>query len=97
MHKREEVLRILSEHLPELKQQYPIKSLALFGSVARGDQTENSDVDILVDFDGGIGYFGVGRLERKLEELTGCKVDLVPSTSIKRQFRERILSEAIYA
>jgi uncharacterized protein len=98
MPKREEVIRILSQHLPELKQKYPIQSLALFGSVARNEATENSDLDLLVEFNGAIGYFGLGRLEDELCELMGCKVDLVTATGLKkRQFRERILSEAIYA
>ncbi|MDK9698760.1 MAG: nucleotidyltransferase family protein [bacterium] len=96
MPNRVEVLRILSERLPELKRQFPIKSLALFGSVARGDETENSDVDILVEFTEPIGFFRLGDLEDQLSELTGSKIDLVTTTGVKRQFRARILSEAIY-
>ena len=57
--KREEVVEILRKQKADLSQQYGVKSLALFGSVARGQATSSSDVDLLVEFDRPVGYFGL--------------------------------------
>ena len=55
--KRDEVLRILREHRGELRRGFGVKSVALFGSLARDEATDTSDIDILVDFDGPVGLF----------------------------------------
>ena len=57
--KRDEVLKILADHRDELRQQFGVKSLALFGSVARDEATETSDVDLLVEFERPVGLFGL--------------------------------------
>ena len=54
---RDSVLKILAEHRDELHQRFGVKSLALFGSVARGEATETSDVDLLVEFEHPVGLF----------------------------------------
>jgi predicted nucleotidyltransferase len=54
---RDNVLKILAEHRDELHQRFDVKSLALFGSVARGEATETSDVDLLVEFERPVGLF----------------------------------------
>ena len=93
------VLEILAEHKEELNE-FGVKSLALFGSAARGEQTPQSDVDLLVEFDpraGTIGLLAFVRLQHRLEELLGMRVDLVTRKALKRQLRDRILKEAIYA
>jgi hypothetical protein len=60
-----------------LKEKYSIKSLAIFGSYVRGDQTEKSDVDLLVEFEGTPGGFAFIYLANNLEQLLGAKVDLL--------------------
>jgi hypothetical protein len=66
----------------------------VFGSVLRGDDHENSDVDILIDALPGATLFDLGGLQVELEELLGVKVDLVTPMELPRQFRERVLAEA---
>ena len=94
--KRDEVLRILREHREELRHEYGVKSLALFGSVARGDAREASDIDILVEFDGRVSLFDVIGLQLHLQELLGVsKVDVVMRDAISPAIKDDILSEAI--
>ncbi len=94
--RRDDILRILAEHRDELNK-LGVGSIALFGSVARGEARPDSDVDLLVDFDQPVGLFELVDLKNYLEELLGCSVDLVTRDSLKRQLRERILKEAIPA
>jgi uncharacterized protein len=93
---QEVVLDILKKHRQELET-YGVKSIALFGSTARGDAQLDSDVDILVEFEGAIGLLRFLKLQHRLEELLGKRVDLVTQAALKRQFRDRILKEVIYA
>ena len=88
-----EVAKRLADHRGELRE-FPIAALSLFGSVERGEATEQSDVDLLVEFSGPIGLFGFVRLQRVLAGILGRKVDLVPADGVKRQLRDRILGEA---
>jgi predicted nucleotidyltransferase len=92
----EEVKRRLSERRAELTQ-LGIRSLDIFGSVARGDATSSSDVDLLVEFDRPIGLFHFFRVQRRLEEIVGCRVDLVMREAVRPQLRDRIFREAIRA
>jgi len=94
--KREAVVQILSAHENELRSQFGVKSLALFGSVARGDATEASDVDMLVEFNRPTGYFGLMVLQEHLEGLLGCNVDLGTPRSLKPRLRDRVLQECIH-
>jgi len=93
---RDEVLRRLAEGRAELAQ-LGVRSLDLFGSVARGEAGSGSDVDLLVEFDRAIGLFHFFRVQQRLEEMLGCRVDLVMRDAVKRQLRERIFSEAVRA
>jgi len=78
---------------------YRVRSLAVFGSVARGEMREGSDVDILVEFESGacIGLFEFVRLQRHLAELLGAPVDLVTPAALRHELRESILREAVHA
>jgi predicted nucleotidyltransferase/DNA-binding XRE family transcriptional regulator len=67
----------------------------VFGSVARGDDGPDSDVDLLVDLDDGVGLVGLAGLQRELVELLGVDVDVVPSASLKARSRPTVLAEAI--
>ena len=92
---RDEVIRILSEHMPELREKYRVKYLALFGSVARNEATEESDIDLTVEFDSTVSLLGYVRTKRFLEELFGNPVDLVFRTTMKQRIRERVQFEEI--
>jgi uncharacterized protein len=93
---REEALRRLAEHRSELER-LGVRSLDLFGSLARGDARPDSDVDLLVEFRQPVGLFHFFRVQRELEAILGRRVDLVMKDAIKRQLRTRILAEAVSA
>jgi len=93
--KRNEVLRILTEHKEDLVTRYPIASLFIFGSVARDEAQAASDVDVLVEFSQPVGLFQFIDLKQRLELLLGCKVDLGTPRSIKPLIKADVLQEAI--
>lgn len=70
-------------------------NVRVFGSVARGEENESSDVDLLVDLDAGVGLVAFVGLERELGELLGVSVDVVPADSLKPKVRAEALAEAI--
>ncbi len=74
-----------------------VKSLALFGSVARDEATAESDVDFLVEFDRPIGLFDFSRVRLYLEDILGCSVDMGTPDSLKEYLRDRVLGEKINA
>jgi predicted nucleotidyltransferase len=92
---REDVRQILREYRTELMQKYGVRSLSLFGSVARDEASPASDVDLLVEFDRPVGYFGLFALQDYLESLLGCNVDLGTPGSLKPRIRERVLGECV--
>ncbi|MFZ4434669.1 MAG: helix-turn-helix domain-containing protein [Microthrixaceae bacterium] len=71
------------------------RNVRVFGSVARGDDTATSDVDLLVDLDEGVGLLDLIGLERELADLLGVDVDVVPAQSLKPAIREQVLREAV--
>ena len=96
--RRDDALRILAENRAELKR-FSVESLAGFGSVARDEATETSDVDVLVEFerDRPVGLFAFIRLMHFLREILGCRVDLTTAEGLRPEMREEILREAIRA
>ncbi len=94
--KQDVVLRILKQKNAELSRQFGVKSLLLFGSVARDEATSASDVDLLVEFSRPVGYFGLFALQDYLEELLGCSVDLGTPNSLKPSIRDHVMGEAIH-
>lgn len=94
--KQEVVLRILKQKNAELTQKFGVKSLLLFGSLARNEATSSSDVDLLVEFNRPVGYFGLFALQDYLEKILGCSVDLGTPESLKPYMKERILGEIIH-
>ena len=76
---------------------FGVARLSLFGSFARDEGREDSDVDLLVEFSRPIGLFEFVRLQRQLAELIGHPVDLVTPAALKPQLRDRILHEAVLA
>jgi predicted nucleotidyltransferase len=94
--KRAQVLQILRDNEVALRGEYFVRSLALFGSVARDGARSGSDVDLLVDFDRPVGYFHVFKTEDFLEKCLGtAKVDLVSRRTVIPELRDRIYREAI--
>jgi len=93
--RRAKALQILAEHQPELRERFCVKSLRLFGSVARDEASEQSDVDVLVDFDNTPSLFGFLRLQTYLQELLGAKVDLITETGLKARARPHVERDAI--
>jgi predicted nucleotidyltransferase len=91
----QEITTILRQHLPELREQYKLKSLALFGSYVRAEQRRRSDLDVLVEFEEAPTLLQLSALQRQLSDLVGVKVDLVLKRTLKPGIGEVILSEAI--
>ena len=94
--KRDEILKILRAHRDELRKQFGVKSLAVFGSVARGEAGPDSDVDILVEFEGRATFDRYMGLKFFLEDLLGRRVDLVTRKALKPRLRPYVEQEAIY-
>ncbi len=80
---REEAIRILHKALPGLKERFGVRDLAIFGSVARNQAGPESDVDVLVTFEGRARFRAFMGLQFELEDLLGLKVDLVTSKALK--------------
>jgi hypothetical protein len=70
-------------------------NVRVFGSVARGEDTESSDVDLLVDLDEGVGLVALAGLRRELRELLDAEVDVVPAVALKPVLQQQVLAEAI--
>jgi len=86
---------VLSDHRDELKR-LGVRSLALFGSVARNEAGPTSDVDLLVEFDGRtMGLFGFLEIKEYLEGILGCPVDLVTRAAVIEELKEDIYGEAV--
>ena len=92
---REEVLDILRTHKPTLAERFGVTELALFGSFARDEANDESDVDVLVRYDGPAtsrSYFGV---QFYIEDLLGRRVDLVTHKALRSEFRPYVEREAV--
>jgi predicted nucleotidyltransferase len=95
--RRRDILKIINEHSGEISSRFGVASLSLFGSVARDEAAEKSDVDLLVTFENTPGIFGFLELKEYLEKLMQCSVDLVTRSALKEQFREQVIKEAVNA
>uniref|UniRef100_B8HN06 DNA polymerase beta domain protein region n=1 Tax=Cyanothece sp. (strain PCC 7425 / ATCC 29141) TaxID=395961 RepID=B8HN06_CYAP4 len=93
---RQGVLDLLDAHRDRLDE-FAVKALFLFGSVARDEARSDSDVDFLVEFDRPVGLFTLLGLKAYLEELLGCSVDVGTPSSLRPHLRERVLREAVRA
>jgi predicted nucleotidyltransferase len=92
---RDEVIRLLGAWRQELGR-FGVRSLALFGSVVRGESRPESDVDVLVEFEGRATFDRYMELKFFLEGLLGCRVDLVTSKVLKHCLRPYVAKEAVY-
>lgn len=91
----EEVKNILLQNKEELEKNYGLKEIAVFGSYARNEQNEKSDVDILVDFKKSIGLLRFIELENYLSDLLGVKVEIVTRKALKPFIGKHILQEFV--
>ncbi|MDI6895765.1 nucleotidyltransferase family protein [Methanocella conradii] len=90
----EEIRSILEKHKEEIREKYGVVILGIFGSFARGEEREDSDIDILIELESPIGlkFF---ELWDELEKLLGYEVDLVRKKFLREEIREEILKEVV--
>jgi len=92
----EEIKQTLKEKMPEIKKNYGVKNLYIFGSYVRGEQRPDSDIDILVEFEKGKKTFdNYMDLKFYLEELFRKKIDLITKESVKSKLKKYIYREAV--
>jgi predicted nucleotidyltransferase len=96
MKTRQDIFKILSRHLPQLKNEYGVEKIGVFGSVIRAEQTAESDIDILVEFSRAIGMVKFLQLEDNLQNLLDTKVDLVTRLALKKHIGRQIMHEVEY-
>ena len=85
--KRDEILRLAAKH--------GARNARVFGSVARSENDERSDIDFLVDLEPGRSLFDLGGLLMALEELLGAEVDVVTEKGLRARIREQVLADAV--
>lgn len=90
------IMKIVDSNDELLENDYHVKKLGVFGSVARGNQKKSSDVDILVEFSKPVGFFQFIKLEDYLSKILSRKVDLVTKNALKPAIKAQILKEMIY-
>lgn len=96
MKTRIEIEETLKRYKPFLCEKFKVKEIGVFGSYARGEESEKSDVDILVEFYAPIGWEFID-LKEFLEEILGREVDLVTMRALKSQLKDNILKEVVFA
>jgi predicted nucleotidyltransferase len=97
MKTRTEVLDILRSLKDELRDRYHVERIALFGSYAREEQGEGSDIDVLVEFGAGADLFDFVGLSQYLEEKLASRVDVVPATALRPEIRRQVTRDLLFA
>ena len=92
----DEIKGLIEQHRPELKRQFHVEKIGVFGSYARGDQKKRSDVDFLVSFDEAISLFTLGGLYEYLKEIMGNNIDVVPIEDLRPEFSDGVMKDVIY-
>ena len=92
---RSAVLQLLNEHREQVRERFGAKRLALFGSAARDELRVDSDIDVLVEFDGPATFDGYFDLKTYLEQLLGRSVDLVTEKGLKPRARRHVEKDLI--
>ena len=92
----EEIKELIQKNKDKLREQYGLKEIGIFGSYVRGEQGEESDVDILIELEKPIGFVRFMRLENTLSGLLGTRVELVTKKALKPYIGKRILQEVKY-
>ncbi len=95
MHTLESIIKKLQQHKPELQKKYPVSRLGVFGSYARGEATNESDIDIAVEISETMGLDFVAMAD-EIEDLFGIKTDVVPMRSIKPNYLVNVEKDIVY-
>jgi len=93
MEEKGRILRAIKRLKPEIQRRFKVKEIGLFGSVVRGEVNDDSDIDILVDFEGDASLFELVGLALFLEERLKRKVDVVSKRALREEIREPVLRE----
>ncbi|NWF89070.1 MAG: nucleotidyltransferase family protein [Ignavibacteriaceae bacterium] len=93
---RSELIKILKTLNEETRQKFRGRIVGLFGSYARGDQNETSDVDLLIEKEENISIFVLGGLKVFLEEKLNKRVDIVTTSALRKEIESQIMNELIY-
>lgn len=96
MYTLDEIKSILAKAKPELQKKYPLSELGIFGSYARGEADENSDIDVLVDFNDRIGGMKYITLAHEIAALFKARVDVVSKGGIKPKYFKFVSEDLIY-
>ena len=95
MYTLDKIIQILRQYKPELQRKYPVSRLGVFGSYARGEATEKSDIDIAVDISGPMGLNFVA-MAYEIEDLFGIKTDVAPKRAIKKDYLDYVEKDIVY-
>jgi hypothetical protein len=96
MKRLEEIQEILRQKKPILRERFKVKEIGIFGSFARGEEKDTSDLDILVELERPVGLIKFVGLQNYLSDELGEKVDLVTKSALKPRIKKNILSEVVY-
>ncbi|MFN0087567.1 MAG: nucleotidyltransferase family protein [Blastocatellia bacterium] len=91
-----QILSLLNQHWQEIQSRFTVKRLTLFGSAARDEMREDSDIDVLVEFDGPATFDGYMDLKFFLENILNRPVDLVTQKGLRKEVRPFVEKEAIH-
>jgi len=92
----EEIRKLLLKHKGEFTEQFGLKEIGIFGSYVRGEQREESDIDILVELEKPVGFVKFLKLENALSQILGVRVEIVTRKALKPHIGKRILQEVRY-
>ena len=90
-----DLLKKKREDIRRLAEAYGASDVRILGSVARGEADEKSDIDLLVKMKDDYSLFDLGGLWADMQDLLGCRVDVVPETGLRDRIKERVMKEAI--
>jgi predicted nucleotidyltransferase len=96
VHRYEEIRDQLASMKPSLQREYGVEKIGLFGAYVRNEQTEDSDLDVLVEFDEPVSLFDLVRLENELADRLEVDVDLVTKDSLKPRIEARVTEDLVY-
>jgi hypothetical protein len=89
------LVMIRKQEILAIADRYGAKNVRIFGSVARGDEQKDSDIDFLVDMEPGRSLFDLGGMLYELQEILGIEVDVVTEKGLRARIRDRVIEEAI--
>jgi uncharacterized protein len=92
----QEIKAILSRNQKKIKREYKVKKMGIFGSYVRGEEKEDSDLDILVEFEEPVSLLRLVNFENYLRDITGINVDVIPKNDVRPELRNIILNEVSY-